>query len=405
MKDINNDKMAIAKLLEIMQEGYTKRAVEDIDEYTEKLFVKSDEMIILGTSCGEWCLGYEDSKMLIENDWKYWGNVIIDRENLELTTKGDIAWFSTLGSVEKDFSLSDKTYDNFVNYAKEYLYEERCWLGEISDETRLTTIAWELTHLLTGQGKKYRWEIRLSGLAIKEEDGWKFTQLQFSFPTTLRYPDERIWDDNFYDRSHQHGFGKLREYNSTKDVEQSGEVRGVLNNFSNEFLSKELTSEQLVDKYFSKEQDIRVLGTDTDKYNGHDQVIQSVQNYKTQWDELKIGVEEAIVSVCGDTAWVITQGEANVTITRKDAIRMEIEKSKEILESDLLPSKEKLLRINRNVITMLNEASKGENNIWSIRFDAVLLKENNTWVIHTMQFSYPANIILEGKTDAATLIG
>ncbi len=47
---------------------------------------------------------------------------------------------------------------------------------------------------------------------------------------------------------------------------------------------------------------------------------------------------------------------------------------------------------------------KGKEFEWPIRFEAVLTKECDHWVFKYLQLSYPTNIILEGKTDAAEVI-
>ncbi|HSP47568.1 MAG TPA: hypothetical protein VLN47_05790, partial [Clostridiaceae bacterium] len=104
-----------------------------------------------------------------------------------------------------------------------------------------------------------------------------------------------------------------------------------------------------------------------------------------------------------ETAWFQCQGEAPKIITSQDAIRMAMEKSREILDSHAT-SREKLFQINRNIITMLNERSKGQEYEWPLRLEAMMIKEKGQWVVHYLHFSYPCNNILEGKTDAAVLV-
>lgn len=404
-EDFNNVRLEVIKLLERMQDGYTKREVDRVEEYTQELFIQSDDMIICGTSDGEWCLGYEASKELIENDWKYWGNVIIDTENVEVSLKDDVAWFNTTGSVEQSFKNDDETCDRFVGFVKEYL-EEECWLGKLSDQAKLTTVNWLLTHFNLDESaseRRYRWKIRLSGVAIKIDGRWKFTQMQFSLPTTSLYPDERIWEGNCYEGWHQKGFEKLREFVNTKKENQFLEIISALTSFNNDYFNKDQTSVQFVNKYFFNCDDIKLIGTGTDNYTGVEGLINAVELHRSQWESLRFGIAESIISVNGDTAWLITQGEVNTTIKYQDAMKMEIEKANRIIESKLT-SREKLFKIHRNIATMMNEASKGESYQWPIRFEAVLVRENNQWLFHTVQFSYPCNMILEGKTDAATTI-
>jgi hypothetical protein len=400
-ENMSQDENQILRLLEKLQEGYRERAISVIDAYTHELFVPGDDMTILGTSDGEWRLGYEEAKGLIESDWTYWGDVWIDTTHIHLTIRGDVAWFHTLGSVEQDFSTSDATYDAFAENVRGYLDDEECWLGRISDETRLTTIAWELTHLLTGEGKRYRWSFRLSGVAVRLDSDWRFRQLQFSLPTTSRYPDERILKDNVYEKSHHKDSERLKSYHATRPSQP--EITSLAENFNKDFLDARIASGQLVERYFSTQEDALLIGTGTDTYRGAEGLATAMTSYREQWDSVRIGTAEAILDTQGETAWLQTQGEAKSLITSQDAIRMEMEKAREILDSPS-PSKEKLFRINRNIITMVNEHSKGESYEWPIRFEAVLVRENARWVFHYLQLSYSSNIILEGRMDAAVII-
>jgi hypothetical protein len=44
----------------------------------DELFIKEEGQLIIGTGSDEWCRGFEQSKELVESDWKYWGDVFID---------------------------------------------------------------------------------------------------------------------------------------------------------------------------------------------------------------------------------------------------------------------------------------------------------------------------------------
>lgn len=399
MNPISKDEKEIMDLLKKFQEGYSKRDLTNLDVYFSELFIQSDSLVILGTSDGEWCLGVDASKKLIEDDWKHWGDVCINTDAIDLSINDHIAWFSTTGTVSQNFKLSDATYDAFLGYVKEYLCEPTCWLGELSNESKLTTISWELTHLLSGEGEKYNWDFRLTGIMTKEHENWRIAQLQFSMPTTSRYPDERIIGNNVYGISHEKATEKLKAFNKTK--KELLEIKTLLKSFNEDFMNRSTPSDRLVDQYFSTDGQSKLLGTGLDKYLSSDEMSRAFDLYRNQWDNLNISVDEAIISEKNTVAWVQTLGIAKAYIPKQKAIEIELEKATEITNSSL-SSKEKLFRINRNIITMINESSKGEDYEWPIRFEAVLVKENNQWLFHFLHFSYPTNIILEGKTDAST---
>jgi hypothetical protein len=41
------------------------------------------------------------------------------------------------------------------------------------------------------RGEKFVWALRLTAVVVREADGWKFAQVNFSFPT-IYFPDVRI---------------------------------------------------------------------------------------------------------------------------------------------------------------------------------------------------------------------
>lgn len=47
---------------------------------------------VLGTGTGELFLGLEEVKTLIKDDWKYWGDVKIDLENVYIDNDNTVAW-------------------------------------------------------------------------------------------------------------------------------------------------------------------------------------------------------------------------------------------------------------------------------------------------------------------------
>ncbi len=86
--------------LHALQDGYTKRDVAKIDAFMNELFVKTDEVQLLGTDSGEWNRGFVAIEKFIRNDWTYWGNVRIDVERATISAKEDVAWVALPGQVE-----------------------------------------------------------------------------------------------------------------------------------------------------------------------------------------------------------------------------------------------------------------------------------------------------------------
>ena len=92
-----------------------------------------ENILILGTMPKEIYSGYDEASDLVRSDWLQWGDVRLLVKNSNISNHGDVAWISTIGFVEFDIS-------------------------------RFLVLP-----------------LRLSGLLVKEDFGWKFQQVQFQF--------------------------------------------------------------------------------------------------------------------------------------------------------------------------------------------------------------------------------
>jgi hypothetical protein len=118
--------------LEIFQEGYEQRDTSILETYMEQLFSR-ENILILGTMPGEIYSGFEEAADLVQSDWLYWGDVDLMAESSNISATDSVAWFSMIGHV-----------------------------------------VFDLTSMLD-------LPLRVSGVMVQEETGWKFQQLQFQF--------------------------------------------------------------------------------------------------------------------------------------------------------------------------------------------------------------------------------
>lgn len=122
----------ILQQLELFQEGYTVRDTSILENYMEQLFSK-ENILILGTMPGEIYSGYAEAADLVSSDWLYWGDVSMLTESSNISARDSVAWFSMIGHVVFDLS--------------------------------------SLLDL----------PLRVSGVMVQTDQGWKFQQLQFQF--------------------------------------------------------------------------------------------------------------------------------------------------------------------------------------------------------------------------------
>jgi len=82
------------------QDGYTRRDVNDIGTFMERLFPRGKDHLVLGTDAGEWVHGFDQIANFIRKDWQSWGDVRLDVEASMVSAAGDVAWLATHGSVK-----------------------------------------------------------------------------------------------------------------------------------------------------------------------------------------------------------------------------------------------------------------------------------------------------------------
>ncbi len=122
------------------QDGYTKRDTSLIKSFMQQLFAE-ENALILGVMPNEIFIGQKGVKRLLFGDWNRgrWGDCTFLIENTNISCYGDVAWISTLGYVK--FDLSSLLVLPF----------------------------------------------RLTGVMVKENDLWKFQQMQFQFDLDLTF--------------------------------------------------------------------------------------------------------------------------------------------------------------------------------------------------------------------------
>jgi uncharacterized membrane protein YidH (DUF202 family) len=122
----------IVDQLNKFQEGYSNRDTSQVKAFMESIYSR-ENVLILGTNPNEIFSGYERASSLVKSDWESWGDCKFNVDSANISSAGDLAWFSTRGYVEFDIS-------------------------------KLLVIP-----------------LRLTGIMVKEDGTWKFQQQQFQF--------------------------------------------------------------------------------------------------------------------------------------------------------------------------------------------------------------------------------
>ena len=178
----------IRSLMQKFQDGYTKRDLTQVDSFME-LFTEDAEVI--GTNGikpreGEWYMDRASTRELVEGDWKGWGDVRLDFDSMSVHSLGSVGWIAANATVTE--IIGEENYQAYLDFVKGFI-----------DHPKLSAEQKQL-HILRGgtntvyelrRGEKFVWALRLTAVVVSEEDGWKFAQMNFSFPT-IYFPDVRF---------------------------------------------------------------------------------------------------------------------------------------------------------------------------------------------------------------------
>jgi hypothetical protein len=180
----------IRLLLQKFQDGYTRRAVSNLDAFME-LFTPDTEVI--GTSGykpgeREWLTNREAARKLVKGDWERWGDLRLDVDSARIHMQDGVGWITATATVSK--IIGDENYAELLQYIKEYIETSK-----LPAEQKLHYILRDGTNTIyeLRRGDHFIWPLRFTAVVLHDVNGWRFTQVHFSFPT-IGDPDVRIVD-------------------------------------------------------------------------------------------------------------------------------------------------------------------------------------------------------------------
>ncbi len=185
-----NPQDEIHSLLQTFQDGYTSCDTSQVDSFME-LFTADAEVI--GTNgvkpgLDEWYMDRASARELVEVDQQGWGDLRLDLESMSIHRHGDVGWVAASATVTQ--TIGEENYASYLAFVRKYLDD-----SQLSPEQKLLYILRGGTNTLyeLRRGEKFVWALRFTAVVVREEDAWKFAQMNFSFPT-IYFPDVRIME-------------------------------------------------------------------------------------------------------------------------------------------------------------------------------------------------------------------
>ena len=176
----------LRELLENFQRAYAERDLTRAEEWIRDVFVE-EEPVYFGTSPAEECLGAGRILRLIGYQWTVWGQLMLDFDSLIRRDCGEAAGFVLTGYV--DWEVSEEA---FLSRAMMDVKDLVLRGGEAAAMLHeLNTLSSKML-MEASRGTRHVLPVRLSGMAVRCEDGrMRFAHLHLSHPTQ-NYPDCRI---------------------------------------------------------------------------------------------------------------------------------------------------------------------------------------------------------------------
>lgn len=375
-KNINSIE-EVKKVLGDFQELYKNKDISKVDNYVDEEFSSREGLAVLGSSMGQWCFNTEDIKRLIKshlaNENNYWKDVNFKFQEANIFADENVAWVVSLGVIRNTIT-EDEYIENTINKVKELLdREDRSKVDALKAASQMAKTLRQIE-----KGENYIWPVRFTCVLIKENETWKFHQMQFSF-------DSESWPDRLDDETYIKSIFEMPEVNSKAKYE---EVRNTLQILQDGYIKRDVS---YVDDYmkevFLLSEDLIVIGTDADELClGVDAARGIVESDWKYWGDFKFNVDNALISVNGDVAYFTTKAFLERNITDKTMLGWVNSSNKYTFSSEEMP-KHKLLEALTGTIGFICEIEKGETFIVPMRFSGVLVKKDGKWVVQHLQYS------------------
>ena len=177
-----SDTEEVRNVLQQFQNGYKERNIEKLDEFVS-LFVQHEDSELIGIGAFErggieWFEGVDKIREIIQSDWEYWGDVVIDVEGAKISVKGDVAWMTTTGTLEQTDTF-DKALPQYLDQMKMIIEDK----DKDADEKLLEASHFGVRRLRERlKGKGYRWPFVISAILVREGKQWRFHMIHWSMP-------------------------------------------------------------------------------------------------------------------------------------------------------------------------------------------------------------------------------
>lgn len=166
----------VRKVLQVFQDGYTKRDINYVDDYMKEVFLLDEQQVVIGTDSEELCIGTKAIKAIINSDWKFWGDFSMNVEGAIITVNGDVAYFTTKAMIKR--IISKEKILEWITNSSNYFFN-----GDGKNpKYKMMDMLCDILEFLqeSERGEVYIAPMRFSGVLVKCEGKWLIHHAQYS---------------------------------------------------------------------------------------------------------------------------------------------------------------------------------------------------------------------------------
>ncbi len=175
------------------------------------------------------------------------------------------------------------------------------------------------------------------------------------------------------------------------------EVRQVLQQFQDGYTTRDLSQLDEFMTLFCQNDEIELIGIGAsvrggnEWFQGPNQIREIIESDWTYWGGVTIDVEEAKITTLGNVAWLSTSGALAQTLSIDEALGSYLKQMIELAENESMTPEARLMEVTHFGMRRLWERHKAEGYRWPFVFTAVLVKTEERWRFHQVQFAMPVD--------------
>jgi len=175
------------------------------------------------------------------------------------------------------------------------------------------------------------------------------------------------------------------------------EIRTVLQQFQDGYITRDFSQLDEFMNLFYQHNDIELIGIGAsvrggnEWFQGPNQIREIIESDWTYWGDITIDVEEAKITTLGNVAWLSTSGVLVQTLAIDEALVSYLKQMIELAENESMTPEARLMEATHFGMRRLWERHKGEGYRWPFVFTAVLVKTEDRWRFHQVQFAMPVD--------------